>query len=1653
MSAGFRIGGGVESKGKACIPTACDGLSDCLSGGIAHFRRSLEEMAATPSRLKSAIIPLLLALAYFATGRLGLMLPAFGSNITLFWLPTGIAVAALLRWGFRCWPGVALGAAVVNLAVGSPLPLALAIAVGNTLGPLLAAWVLRRAGVHPAFDRKRDILFLTAAAILGMLVSSGLGVASLSLAGVLPDARATAWLIWWASDTMGVIAGAPLVLAFTRKELRAILSRRAEFAAWLCVTALATWGVFVLNRGSDGQAWALAFVPLPMVAWAALRYGPVGTSVALIVISVGGAYGTATGHGPFFRPYPMEGVVVLWIFMATAAALGWVISALHAARVQATGIQRLFERALSDVSLGVLLAGLDRCITYANHGFARLTRYSEEELIGKSCAILQGPDTDPAAVERLKAAFDGDGFFDGEILNYRKDGTKFWNALVISPVRDESGEMTGFLGIQRDITKRKQAELALHQSEEHLRTIVALEPECVKLLSPECTLIEMNPAGLAMIEATSLDQVRGLPIGELIVPENQDAFAEMHRRVIRGETGRCEFSIIALKGTRRWVETHAVPYRNGQRQIIGVLSITRDVTARKEAAAERERSLTALQLFIDTVPAYISFVDADERYVLVNRRYEEYFGRPAAQIVGQRLCDAQPPVAYAEMQPHVRAALAGQTVRYQSNLAGPDGKSHWLDVQYVPRRGEGGAVSGFFVLVFDITETKQAELAVRESRSRLDGILNCLEEVVFSASPDGSRMLFISASAEGLYGHSVADFMANPRRWLEAIHPEDRSAIDRAWERMRETGSFEEEYRIIRPDGSMRWVHDRSTLVPDESGQPLRLDGIVTDITERRKAEQREAVRVQRLKQLAELSVMLAGDPAAVFERVVRMVGELFAVRVVCLSQIAGTELLFRAVYVDGKILSDAGRCPLSITPCSKVEKDGAIRMFDRVQELFPEATFLRDHNAYSYCGFPALDNAGRVVAVICLLDDKPHEFTDEDQSILRLIGQRIATEMERAEIIEERRLAEAALRKSEESFRTLTTNLPDVVVRFDRQRRHLYANPAVVEATGFPPEAFIGKTNEELGMPEQNTAVWKATLDRVFTTGNDERLEFAHTGPAGKKYWESHVVAEHGPEGTIESALVLSRDITRLRQAEIAHHEALHRLQKIASQVPGVVYQFRMRPDGSSYFPFASEAIRGIYRCSPEEIREDASKVFAILHPDDHEAIVTSIQESARDLSPWCHEYRVKFDGGTVRWLFGNSLPQRESDGSTLWHGFITDITERKQAEIEREQLDRKMQETQKLESLGVLAGGIAHDFNNLLTGILGHASIAAATLPHGSPVLDSIGRITEASLRAAELCKQMLAYSGRGRFVVQRLDLGQLVEQTAQMLQLSISKKAALSFHLEKGLPPVDVDATQIRQVIMNLVINASEAIGEDSGVISVSTGLVRVDRPSTGSAFMDPGLAAGEYVSLEVADTGCGMSPETQAKIFDPFFTTKFTGRGLGLAAVLGIIRGHKGTMEVHSEPGRGSTFKLLFPAASGVSEDPATTATAAAGEWTGKGTVLIVDDEEFMRSIVAEMIGIFGLDSVEAADGREAVKIFEADPRRFALVLLDLTMPHLDGQQTFVELRKLNPAVRVVLMSGFDAQEAVGRFAERGLAGFLQKPFTLEDLRTALKKVLA
>jgi len=454
---------------------------------------------------------------------------------------------------------------------------------------------------------------------------------------------------------------------------------------------------------------------------------------------------------------------------------------------------------------------------------------------------------------------------------------------------------------------------------------------------------------------------------------------------------------------------------------------------------------------------------------------------------------------------------------------------------------------------------------------------------------------------------------------------------------------------------------------------------------------------------------------------------------------------------------------------------------------------------------------------------------------------------------------------------------------------------------------------------------------------------------------------------------------------------------------------------------------------------------VSIIRHPDTDPSIYESIMGILHAGQTWTGELPMRCKSGESKWVSRHFTPILNAANQVeKCVGIFRDVTkERQQSE--------KMEHSQRLESLGVLAGGIAHDFNNILTAILGNASIAEKYAGVDSPITKPLSRIVESSERAAELCAQMLAYSGKGQFVVEPLDLSQLVEKMIRLMEVSIAKNIVLKFHLADNLPAIEGDATQLQQVILNFITNASEAIGDRSGVISFSTGVINVDDAYLQSAYThEDGIKEGRYVYLEVSDTGCGMDKETISKIFDPFFTTKFTGRGLGMSAVLGIVRGHHGALKIYSEPNQGTTFKFLLPAL-----DEHTESIKDKNEPAGEpvhSTVLVVDDEEIIREVASMMLEGMSMRTMLAKDGIEAVEVYREHWQEIDAVLLDITMPRMDGQACFSELKRIHQDVKVILSSGYNQDDIIQRFGGKGFSGFIQKPYTQSALQETLRSIL-
>jgi PAS domain S-box-containing protein len=475
------------------------------------------------------------------------------------------------------------------------------------------------------------------------------------------------------------------------------------------------------------------------------------------------------------------------------------------------------------------------------------------------------------------------------------------------------------------------------------------------------------------------------------------------------------------------------------------------------------------------------------------------------------------------------------------------------------------------------------------------------------------------------------------------------------------------------------------------------------------------------------------------------------------------------------------------------------------------------------------------------------------------------------------------------------------------------------------------------------------------------------------------------------------------------------------------------------------SDQMFRIMGCAPASVSPSLRTIMARTHPDDRPAFGRCLRRLrlGRQVPPT--EFRAVLADGSLRFFHSLLEVERDADGAPLrLHGTVQDVTGRRNAE-------EAFRQSQKLESLGVLAGGIAHDFNNLLSAIGGNLELAQMNLrpePGAAPFFTKIEKILK---RASDLTHQMLAYSGKGRLVVRQLSLNQIAEEMPHLLEVSISKRVALEYRFQPDLPPIEADGAQLQQVIMNLVTNASESIGDRDGTITLTTGTEFLAAPHEQVESHGWTLLPGPYVTLEVADTGCGMSPETRRRLFDPFFTTKFSGRGLGLSAMLGILKGHSAGIRIRSREGEGSSFKLYFPAGAAGAEPPAPAAQAARHA-VGSGSILLVDDEPDILEATAELLGAMDFKVVPARDGLEAMELLQATPGEFALVLMDLTMPRMDGREAFHLMRARDPGLKIVLCSGYNEMDVAKDFPHGDLSGFLQKPYTFQMLKEVVQQAL-
>jgi PAS domain S-box-containing protein len=638
---------------------------------------------------------------------------------------------------------------------------------------------------------------------------------------------------------------------------------------------------------------------------------------------------------------------------------------------------------------------------------------------------------------------------------------------------------------------------------------------------------------------------------------------------------------------------------------------------------------------------------------------------------------------------------------------------------------------------------------------------------------------------------------------------------------------------------------------------------------------------------------------------------------------------------------------------------------------------------------------------------------------------------------ITDRRRIEEALRESEERYRRLVEHSPELLYRLSLRGGGCYYSARVQDVLGYTSETLL--TNPTLwhdsihpdDLPVVDKAIAKAAKGKPFD------LEYRIRHASGEWIWlhDRSMQLRH-ESGTLLVIDGLALDITARKRAE----ETLGLFKVLVENASDAI---GMSTPGGKHF-YQNEAFSTLLG----EIGDDPPATAYV-----DQALGREVFETIMAGGWWVGEVEMYAKDRRTLNIFLRAYACKDAAGRVIGLvGLHSDITERKRAELERFNLERQLLHTQKLESLGILAGGIAHDFNNLLMVMAGNLELALEELSPESTARPNVQRAAQAVRRATDLTRQMLAYSGKGKFATEAVDLSALVEEYTNLFRASVPITAALDLRLERTLPPIEADTGQVQQVIMNLITNAAEAVGADGGRITIATGVRECDAQYLQQSRTEDVPAAGRFVILEVTDTGSGMDERTQQLLFDPFFTTKEVGRGLGMSALMGIVRGHRGALFVESALGKGTTMRILFPASKDLeaAKDPEEGATSACTRHLS-GTVLVVDDDMAVRRLCQRMVERLGMQVLTASDGLEAVEMFRRNEDRITCVILDLTMPKMDGLSAFKELIRIRPNIKVILSSGYDAEDSAHRLSGQGIAGFVQKPYSLQKLRDALEGV--
>jgi len=896
-------------------------------------------------------------------------------------------------------------------------------------------------------------------------------------------------------------------------------------------------------------------------------------------------------------------------------------------------------------------------------------------------------------------------------------------------------------------------------------------------------------------------------------------------------------------------------------------------------------------------------------------------------------------------------------------------------------------------------------------------LVNTIRGIIWEADPLTFRFFFVSPHAERILGYPVQQWINEPDFWLIHTHPDD---VARCSDLCRDASLKEEdpefEYRMIAADGRIVWLHDIVTVVRTDNGE-LRLRGIMFDITNS-KAQQlallAETTRWQLMMERSRDGIIIM-DAAS---RTVHDVNPAFA------------EMLG---YSSHEMI---GMHPWNWDLSFSREQIEAMRCEQREEEIFFETRMRRkDKKVLDVEVRSTSTELGGERQLFCICRD-----------------------------ITERKRAEDEIRRDKALLRCLIDSVGDLIFIKDVNGVYQACNKAAEEFIGLPESEQIGKTDFDFFDRDVAEHIRENDL-QILDSGKEGRSEEWVTYRDGSSGLLDTVKAPfYGPDGKQLGLVGIARDITERKQMEELLRQERELCLDMVNNQPAGIYRIRVTPkylrrkdawNIPEYSPYSVELVNDrlceILGITRQDIETNPGIVIDLVHAEDRAEFARKNKDASDRLIPFQWEGRLKIEGEII-WVHFESLPRPLADGDVLWTGILYDITGQKQVEAEKEKLEAQNRQLQKSESLGRMAGAIAHYFNNQLGAVIGNLEMATYELPKGSGPVSWLAEAMQAAEKAAEMSGLMLTYLGQTFGKREPLDLSEVCRQTLANLQIIMPGNVVLETDLSSPGPVISTNANRIQQVLINLATNAWEAFGEGRGTIQINLKTVSSSEIPVSHRFpIDWQPQDHAYACLEVMDGGCGIASKDIEKLFDPFFSSKFTGRGLGLPVVLGIVKAHDGAVTVESELGRGSRFRVFLPeSAEEVQRKPDEALQPLATE--GGGTVLVVEDDPMVRNIAAAMITHLGFSVIVARDGVDAVEVFGQHRDEIRCVLCDLTMPRMNGWETLTALRELVPGIPVILASGYDeAQVMEGDHPELPQA-FLGKPYKHKELSDAINHAL-